>query len=69
MEKKLITYFDLINLIDQYIDQEGITKTCAHILTILGNRLSDKVKIMGPLIKEENDEPISSEGENHEKIS
>ena len=45
MEKR-----DLDELIDQYIDQEGITKTCAHIMTILVNRLDDKLKIIEPVL-------------------
>jgi len=51
---KRIMYFDLVELIEQYIDQVGITKACADIMTVLTNRLYDKLKVIGPL-KEENE--------------
>ena len=53
MEKRIM-YFDLIEMIEQYIDQVGITKTCSDILTLLTNRLNDKLRVIGPL-KEENE--------------
>ena len=69
MKKERIYYFDVIDLIERYIDQVGITKACADIMIVLSNRLYDKLKIIGPALEKENNEPISSEGENHEKIS
>ncbi len=59
MEKDCVRYGDLVSLIEQYLDQEGITKTCAQILTILANRLSDKLKIIEPTLK---GEILSGEG-------
>ena len=55
---KRIMYFDLVELIEQYIDQVGITKTCSDILTVLANRLNDKLRVIGPALKEENESHV-----------
>lgn len=55
MENKRILYDDLIDMIAQYIDQVGLTKASADILKMLSNRLYDKLKIIGPALKEQNE--------------
>ena len=52
MEKRIM-YFDLVEMIEGYIDQVGITKATADILTVLSNRLNDKLRIIGPALKED----------------
>ena len=50
MEKRIM-HFDLVEMIEGYIDQVGITKATSDILTVLSNRLNDKfIKILGPAI-------------------
>ena len=50
MDKK-IWYFELSDLIDQYIEQEGITTAAGQIITIIGNRLSTKALLIKPQLK------------------
>jgi UDP-N-acetylglucosamine transferase subunit ALG13 len=57
MATKRILYFDLVEQIDQYIQEVGITKASADILTVLANRLNDKLRIIGPL-KDENESHV-----------
>jgi len=53
MEKRIM-HFDLVEMIEGYIDQVGITKATSDILTVLSNRLNDKfIKILGPALKED----------------
>ena len=49
MEKEHIYYFDVVDRIEKYIEQVGITKACADIMTVLINRLYDKLRVIGPL--------------------
>ena len=55
-----ILYDDLINMIDGYIDGVGLTKATADILTMLCNRLYDKLRIIGPMLEKEEKEENES---------
>lgn len=59
MEKKRIQYWDLAELIDDYIDQVGITKVCSDVLTLLAHRLNDKLRVIGPALKKDDESHLS----------
>ena len=61
MEKDRILYHNLTDMIDQYIDQVGITKASADILRMLSIRLYDKLRIIGPALEKEENESITPE--------
>jgi hypothetical protein len=50
MSNERVYYFDLIEIIERYIDQVGITKASADILTMLSNRLYRKLDVIGPAL-------------------
>lgn len=74
MEKRIM-YFDLVELLEKYIDQVGITKATADIMTVLTNRLYDKLRVIGPALSlddkeediytEKNGTPLKEENESH----
>lgn len=49
----------LADLIDQYIDQIGITKACADILNILGSRLYTKSRMIEHMMVDRDSESDS----------
>ncbi len=61
MENKL-DFCTFADLIDQYIDKVGITKCCGDILTILGNRLTDKARLIERVMKDSESIPSGADG-------
>ncbi len=57
MENKL-DFCTFADLIDEYIDKVGITKCCGDILTILGNRLTDKARLIERVMKDSESDSI-----------
>lgn len=53
MENQRVYYFEFVDLIERYIDQVGIIKATADILTVLSNRLYDKLRVIGPALEKE----------------